>query len=365
MTLSSRAILVLGMHRSGTSAVTRVLNLLGVDLGASVLPPVANDNDMGFWEHRDAFDTHERLLEGLGRSWHDVRDLPDGWLESPAAARARTEIGSLIGREFAGSPLWGVKDPRMCRLASIWLRALGDAGAQPGIVLVVRHPLEVVDSLHARNGWARAHSLLMWTQHLVEAERATRDAPRVLVTYDDVLADWSKTAARIEQALEVSWPRNPEDARADIEAFLDVGARHHTLPVPADGGLAGVPPIVAALYDACVALAGSRGTWAELGARAEEFRQVAALYGPCISDFVAYAEATREHAERAETVLALGDLRHNVDVMRQNLDATRQKVDTMFRTLTSQRESMNAIQREMLRPLYPWSAIIRRLRHRG
>lgn len=345
--MAPRAILVLGMHRSGTSAVTRVLNLLGVDLGARVLPPVANDNDTGFWEHRDAFDTHERLLEGLGRSWHDVRDLPEGWLDSPAAIKAHAEIRALIDREFRQAPVWAVKDPRMCRLAPIWLRALADTGISPAAVVVVRHPLEVVGSLRARNGWGRAHSLLMWAQHLVEAERATRAVPRVLVTFDEVLSDWGKAAARIERELAIAWPRHPDEARADIEAFLDPDARRHASRDPRERDMIGMPSIVPALFDACLALAGGRGTWAEIGALADEFARVAALYGPGIENVVAYVEAAREHAERSETVRALADLRRTVEGLRQTVDGMRHTMDT-----------------EMVRLPYPVSGILRRWRRR-
>lgn len=348
MTMPSHAILVLGMHRSGTSAATRMLNLLGVDLGASVLPPVPNDNDTGFWEHRDAFDTHERLLEGLGRSWHDVRDLPEGWLDAPATAKAHAEVRALIDREFQHSPLWAVKDPRMCRLAPLWLRALADTGVGVSAVLVVRHPVEVVSSLHARNGWARAHSLLMWTQHLVEAERATREVPRALVTYDDLLADWHGVASRIEQALKITWPRRPDIARADIEAFLDAGARHHTSSDRTAHHLSGMPSIVAALFEACQALSRGDGTWAEIGARADDFTRIAALYGPCIDDFVTYAMATRAHAERSETALALAELRGSVERLRQNVEDVRATIDT-----------------EMIRLPHPLVAILRRWRQRG
>src|SRR6185312_12242151 len=81
---SPRAILVLGMHRSGTSAVTRVLNLLGADLGSRLVAPAA-DNPAGFWEHADAVKINDDLLQALGRTWYDMRDMPANWLESDAA----------------------------------------------------------------------------------------------------------------------------------------------------------------------------------------------------------------------------------------------------------------------------------------
>ena len=323
---SSRGILVLGMHRSGTSAVTRVLNLLGVHLGARILPPVPADNDAGFWEHRDAFDIDERLLAGLGRSWHDVRDLPEGWLESQAASHAEVEIARLVRDEFAGAPLWAVKDPRMCRLAPIWLKALAASGVEPVALFVVRHPAEVTASLRARNGWAPAHSLLLWTQHLLEAERATRSCARVMVTYDQVLEDWPGCLARISRALGVAWPRQIGEAKAEIEAYLDAGARHHR----AHGGdaIAGrVPPLVAELFDACLALSRDHGTWGDLEAQADQFWRVAGLYGTCLEDFVAYAQAVEAHTQRSEMSRALISLRRDVERIDQS-------VATIERTIT-------------------------------
>src|SRR5262245_31306424 len=129
---SSRAILVLGMHRSGTSAVTRVLNLLGAGLGTRLLPPVPGDNEKGYWENQDALEINERLLSGIGRSWHDVRDMPHGWQQSAAASDAYAAITRFVEVEFESSSLWAVKDPRICRLAPIWLRALEDCGVSEG-----------------------------------------------------------------------------------------------------------------------------------------------------------------------------------------------------------------------------------------
>src|SRR3546814_15155293 len=105
-------VLVLGMHRSGTSALTRVLNLLGVALGRQLMQAAAGNNETGFWEHQDAVDAHEALLAAFGMRWSDPRRLPDGWEETPAADTARAAIRPTIAAQFDGVPLWGVKEDR-------------------------------------------------------------------------------------------------------------------------------------------------------------------------------------------------------------------------------------------------------------
>src|SRR5690348_5945376 len=80
-----RAILIVGMHRSGTSALTRVINLHGVPLGRQLLE-AAFDNEAGFWENQAVVQLHERILEHLGSSWDDPRELPSGWLDEVEGA---------------------------------------------------------------------------------------------------------------------------------------------------------------------------------------------------------------------------------------------------------------------------------------
>src|ERR1700722_3730092 len=94
-----RALLLLGMHRSGTSATARVVNLLGADLGDNLVTP-GSDNPDGFWEHAEAVRINDALLEGLGRTWYDMREMPQGWQEAEAAQVALGQIQTLIRRDF-------------------------------------------------------------------------------------------------------------------------------------------------------------------------------------------------------------------------------------------------------------------------
>src|ERR1700690_93442 len=74
----STALVVLGMHRSGTSALTGMLHHLGVALGSRLMA-ASPDNPRGYWEHSDIVATHERLMAALGWGWDDIRSLPAGF----------------------------------------------------------------------------------------------------------------------------------------------------------------------------------------------------------------------------------------------------------------------------------------------
>jgi hypothetical protein len=224
-TPSPSVVVVLGMHRSGTSALTRVLNLLGVELGADLLPPNP-DNLTGFWEHTGIYETQERLLVELDSGWDDVRPLPRGWLGSPPAREALSRLGAIVDRDFARTPLWGFKDPRTCRLVPLWRELLAERGLEAGWVLTVRNPLDVAGSLRARDGFPLAKSYLLWLRHLLDAERDTRGARRVFVGYDALLRSWQATVERIAAGLGLSWPVGTPEVAAEVALFLQRALRH-------------------------------------------------------------------------------------------------------------------------------------------
>src|SRR5262249_11923997 len=112
------AILVLGMHRSRTPAVARVLSLLGAGLPRNLLPPAA-DNPRGFWESQELMTLHDELVAAAGSSWDDwTRLAPDG-LETETVGRFRARLLALLEDNFGAARLFVIKDPRMCRMVPL------------------------------------------------------------------------------------------------------------------------------------------------------------------------------------------------------------------------------------------------------
>lgn len=293
----SSAILVLGMHRSGTSAVARMLNLLGAELGTSLLE-AGYSNEKGFWEHRKAYELDDQLLQRLGLSWHDLRELPADWRSHPAAKRAEVEIRELIAAEFSDCPLWAIKEPRMCRLAPLWIDAVAAEGVQPKALIVLRDPREVAASLRVRDRWAAEHTHLLWLRHVMEAELATRHIPRCVVSYDDLLRDWRNTAQRIGQQLGITWPRTVDDAGSDIAAYLDHGERNH-------GGAGNSvdtdapPDLLLRLYELGRRAQHDKSAAEEFSAMIEQFRDFGAVYAGGIADLTRYGEEQEAIARNA------------------------------------------------------------------
>lgn len=213
-------LIVLGMGRSGTSSLTRVLGLCGASMPRSPLPPVKENNDRGFWEPAPIVRAHDRILDQLGTTW-------DGPMPADVPVREAwvAELAALVRDQFAGAPLAALKDPRISRLVPIWQRVCETLAIQPAWVIALRHPEEVAMSLARREGYPREKSIRLWREYTLSAEYATRGLPRVVVPYEGLLTDWRRQIHRINAALGTDL--QPEADAAGVEAFLDHRLRHH------------------------------------------------------------------------------------------------------------------------------------------
>ncbi len=254
------AILVVGMHRSGTSATAGALGLCGVALGSELLQP-GEDNPKGYFEHERAVAIDEQLLAALGSGWADARPLPPGWAESLGAREAIAEIDALLAADFAGAPLFALKDPRMCRLLPAWLEALRARGIRAVALFVARDPAEVAASIEARNGWTPPLGELLWLRHVCDAEAATRGIPRTAISYAGLLADPAQSLRAALERLGVELPSVEDEP---LRAFADAGQRHQRSRGEAATHLFAGP--VAKARAALDAIAAGGGGWEAIAA---------------------------------------------------------------------------------------------------
>ena len=216
-------ILILGMHRSGTSSLTRVLNLAGLTLSRQVLPPT-DANPVGYWESEHAYDLNQRFLRAANSAWNDWTPL------KLATSAPRDELirdaGKYIREEFAGINSFVLKDPRLCRVLPEWKMALGLNGFETRIVLALRNPIDVAASLEARDGTSISLGHFLWLRYVLESERASRGSARVIVHYDDVMLHWRSVVHTVSEQLGLALQPSIEAAEA-IDSFIDRNLRHH------------------------------------------------------------------------------------------------------------------------------------------
>jgi hypothetical protein len=214
-----RAVLVLGMHRSGTSALARIVSLLGAGAPANLLPP--NDaNPAGFWESRLVYELSEELLKAAGSSWDDWRPIEPDWLRGTEAAQFRARMNGVVQSEYAGSSLLAIKDPRICRLMTFWLELLRDMEIAPSALVVFRNPVEVAASLKQRDGFPAGKAMLLWLRHVLDAEYFSRGLPRGFLSYKDLMTDWRAALTRAGRQSGIEWPDLSGRGGKEIDKFL-------------------------------------------------------------------------------------------------------------------------------------------------
>lgn len=221
--LPRHAMLVLGMHRSGTSVLTRFVAALGAALPADP-NPAAPDNPEGYHEPAGLVMAHDALLRAADSAWFDTRPFDPDSVPPAALGELVARMEDALRGSYATAPFFVLKDPRICRFLPLTRAVLSRAGARASAILALRDPAEVAASLGRRDGISAAYAGILWARHLIDAERATRDMPRTVVCYAELLQDWRGSAARIAALA-------PGEARPPVEEevlrILRPDLRHH------------------------------------------------------------------------------------------------------------------------------------------
>lgn len=249
----SRIVIVLGMHRGGTSAVTEALTSLGVALGDR-LHAAREDNRRGFFEDRDCWAINEQLLQYLGSSWD--RLAPEWRFTEPDATvgALKVQAAQLIrAKRLQHGPLWGFKDPRTSRLLGFWRQVIQSCGLVPSYVIAIRNPLSVALSLEKRDQIPAEKSYLLWLQHILPAVLDTVGSPRVVVDYDLLVDNPVEQLSRIEKALDIHVTGAATEAC--VHEILDHHLRHSEFAPPSLRLDSRVPEDLAAAYDTLARIA--------------------------------------------------------------------------------------------------------------
>ncbi|PWV64470.1 rhamnan synthesis F family protein [Plasticicumulans acidivorans] len=224
---NNRVIVVLGMHRSGTSAIARSLKALGVSLGNELFS-AGFDNPKGFWEDKNCLEINNKLLEHLGSdydqlaaNWPAIKN--DTIIEELTNKAIRTITQNL---EKSGG-IWGFKDPRTCRLLQFWKNVFSSTPCDASYIITLRNPLSVAASLAKRNQISAEKSHYLWLQHTLPAVAMTKGSRRVVVDYDLLMKSPLLQLQRIASALDLPIPDEDAPATIDyINHFIDQDLRH-------------------------------------------------------------------------------------------------------------------------------------------
>ena len=199
--MKRKAVLVAGMHRSGTSALTYSLSCCGASLPKSLLVGKA-DNPQGFWEPAEIVQLHDQMFSVFGMAWYHPFRIPGDWASSPGAIRFCQQLLQVLKNNFPSDPFLLIKDPRLCRFVPLWREVLQEFGASAHFVIPLRNPLEIAQSLLRRDQFVISKSLVLTLRYFLDAEYHSRGCPRSFVAFDELLADPMTQLARVIREME-------------------------------------------------------------------------------------------------------------------------------------------------------------------
>lgn len=261
MTHHRTALVIVGMHRSGTSAITRVLNFLGASLPEHIVP-AGLGNEAGHWEPQPAPRLNDRILAAAGAPVNGLCGPPMSWFRSDEARAFLDKMKALIVEEYGASSFFVFKDPRTSLLLPLWYQAFDELEITVKAVVAFRHPIEVAQSLAKRQThvfphqtWPLDRGGLLWLRYNLGAESHTRQRTRSFCDYSDLMSDWRITVRRLGDELGIPWPRSLAEAEAEIDGFLSASLRHYKQAGEfADLGkpwVTWIAPVYASLRAAC------------------------------------------------------------------------------------------------------------------
>jgi hypothetical protein len=221
----SKAICILGMHRSGTSVLSRTVNLLGASLGKEkyMMQPTES-NPEGYWEHTKIVEIHEKILMSYLKDWDTEEVLPSKWWRTKNIRKYKEELKRLIYKEFKDQSIWAWKDPRTNILLPLWVDILNELKIEVNYLIVLRHPLDVASSLEKRDKLAREKSLNIWYLNTLSAIYWTQGTKRVFIQYDQILENWQDQVNNLVGSF--GFPHPDEETYDKIKMFIRPDLRH-------------------------------------------------------------------------------------------------------------------------------------------
>ncbi|MDA8362704.1 MAG: hypothetical protein M0Z84_02550 [Gammaproteobacteria bacterium] len=250
-----KIIVVIGPGRSGTSVVTRGLQVLGVSLGNRLMPPKRGVNDKGFWEDQDIYALNRAIFKKIRHDWNLLRPVPALALRQPNLESLKSRAKEIVRCRLQSASTFGMKDPQITRLLPFWQEVFGSMGVQAGYVLACRNPMSVAQSLSRYTGLTLKRAYLIWFEFTLASLIHTKGLERVVVNYESLLRDSLGQLERIGSALGLKIDAMGRELHEYRHGFLDRELCHAEYGMADLRASNAVPRHVVALYELILSLA--------------------------------------------------------------------------------------------------------------
>ncbi|WP_353570173.1 sulfotransferase [Candidatus Albibeggiatoa sp. nov. BB20] len=191
-------IIILGMHRSGTSVVAGLLNLMGAYFAPDeVALPADMTNPKGYWERKDVIIANKTLMESANSSWHQISQWDINQATDAQKINFNQQLEPIL-ENLNQHQHWMLKDPRLCLTLPLWQPHFDN----PVYVVVYRSPIQIAQSLHKRNQFSLHTGLALWEKHTLDGLKAIQDKPKALVSFHDLVQNPLETVKKLYQSIE-------------------------------------------------------------------------------------------------------------------------------------------------------------------
>lgn len=224
-----KCIVVLGMHRSGTSAITRGLKVLGVELGDRLIAPIANNNMRGFWEDIEINRLNTEMLHAMDSDWHHLAPIQFHDIEILHKKGYLFRARDLLLQKINNTNVWGFKDPRVAKLLPFWKEVFSLCQIDVHYILTIRNPLSVAQSLSKRDSFDKEKSYLLWLGHIIISLSGTVGKNTIIIDYDRLMQSPDFELRRIAKQFDLKV--DPIEMQNYITEFLDKELRHYVYDI--------------------------------------------------------------------------------------------------------------------------------------
>ena len=223
---------VVGMHRTGSSALARGLLPLGIGLGDNLLRPSESENPRGYWEDVDLMFLSDRVLASLGRKWESVTPLLERDFSAVENTDLVEEAAKLISKKMTGSRNWGFKNPRTGPLIPFWRRVFQTLDIDVKYLVTVRNPINVARSLAVRDHFSPGYSYALWTSYYLDTLRNLKGENSAFIAYENLMTRPEHELQRVADILDITWDDDVASSVQDYaENFISDDFTHHHLSI--------------------------------------------------------------------------------------------------------------------------------------
>ncbi len=243
-------VFIIGMHRSGTSALAGCLDILGLNLGTQLLPPTI-DNPKGYFEKIAVNELNDKILAALNHRWHTPFIFDDTMLSEEKSKSFINECQQLLATELKHTKQIVIKDPRISVLLPFWQKACEKIGLEAKYIICLRNPAEIKESIQKRDHLTSQQIYIIWLNYLFAAEKNTRHLSRFFINFDLLLKEPLNVLDQLSKNLPLSFQYDLQDSTSRINAFLEPSLKHFNKTESI------LPPKVSNLYSELIRLSQS------------------------------------------------------------------------------------------------------------